>query len=159
MAKAAKTKKPTSRKPRYLTAKALGILSEERTALIAFTKADMPADDKVVLNGHVHYYNQCYVEDKGIARDQECGTAGCVAGYVFEHIRVVQGQHYARNRRNASDYISAAVYSDSHLLSDLYRRGDTTTLVTARKVVRRALRTGTVDWTPAREEWRRHHGQ
>lgn len=151
MAKAAKTKKPTSRKQRYLTAKALGILPEERTALIAFTKARTLGDSKVALNGHVHYYNQCYVEDEAVAEEKECGTAGCVAGYVFEHIHVVQRQRYVRNRISADGYISAAVYSDSNLLNDLYRRGDTTTLVVARKVVRTMLRTGVVDWSPAKD--------
>lgn len=86
--------------PKYRTAAQLGILPEERKALIAFVNA--PALGRTIaLNGHAHYYDQGEAQNYTEAEENHCGTAGCVAGFVFAHARVVQGKRTLRQARDA----------------------------------------------------------
>lgn len=145
----------------YKTAKELGILPEERRALIAFCKS--PALGRAVaLNGRSHYYRQDMVSDQDEAKQHGCGTAGCVAGYVFAHIRNVQGFKSVRGARTAEAYIERAAgsmdpWDDERgccvvnktipFLHGIYSEGDDEwTLGDARRVVGRALKTGVVTW-------------
>lgn len=141
---------------KYLTAKQLGILPEERKALIAFCTA--PTLGRIVaLNGHAHYYDQEVAETE--ASEHECGTAGCVAGFVLAHARIVQRKHSLRGERNAESYLERAVATDAPedewwnegkplvpVLYDLYTEDDPRTLSEARSVVAKMLRTGKVKW-------------
>lgn len=139
-------------KPKYLTAEKLGILPAERKALIAFVEA--PALGRIVaVNGKAHYYDQSEVQDTWVAERNECGTAGCVAGFVFAHARHVQKLRTLRGGRSAQAYINASFADDKDfnpktpLLNDLYEDGDSTrSLAEARAVVKRALTTGKVRW-------------
>lgn len=137
---------------KYLTAAKLGILPEERKALVAFvTKA---AEGQIVaLNGRKHYYDQRDVEMSFDYEEHTCGTEGCIAGYVFAHAKYIQKKRTLRAARSASDYINAS-WKEDYLknipdvpfLYNLYREGDRRTLNKARGVVRRALTTGKVSW-------------
>jgi hypothetical protein len=143
-------------KTKYLTAAKLGILPEERAALIAFVES--PTYGRVVVvNGKGHLYDQGAVEDPDEAKRHECGTAGCVAGYVFAHARHVQGVKRLRGARDADGYIDTAwnTVEDQRtgdekpvvpLLHALYGEGNERKLGEARKVVAKALRTGKVKW-------------
>lgn len=146
-------------KAKYLTSKQLGILPEERKALIAFATA--PALGRLVaVNGQAHYYDQGDVDDKDIAKEHECGTAGCVAGYVFAHARVVQKRRTLRGATTPYDYIEAAWATDETrdeygwkpgvarvpVLANLYGESGERTLKEARKVVTKMLQTGKVVW-------------
>lgn len=141
-------------KPKYKTADELGILPEERTALIAFVEA--PALGRVIsVNGKSHYYAQSYVADESVAQIHECGTAGCVAGFVFAHIRYVQKKRSVRHSADAEDYANAASsifmgeVDKRGVLEELFEEGQPCRLKDARKVVQHALRTGKVDWSRA----------
>lgn len=144
------SKKP---KQKYLTAEKLGILPEERTALIAFVTA--PSLGCIIaVNGHAHYYDQATVDNKETAGVTDCGTAGCVAGFVFAHAQVVQKKRTLRREKSPQSYIDQACSKDwaagryeSPLLHSLYREGKHWKLAQAKKVVDRALRTGNVVWT------------
>lgn len=152
---------------KYKTAKQLGILPEERTALIAFASA--PALGRTIaLNGRAHYYDQGHAQDGEQAEENHCGTAGCVAGFVFAHARYVQGKRKLRGATNADDYISAAGDIAHHsvpdeicarpddknwkptvpLLYELYSEGSERKLPEAQRVVAGMLRTGRVRWSP-----------
>lgn len=144
-------------KPNFKTAAQLGILPEERKALIAFVEA--PALGRVVsVNGHAHYYDQAHSSNQEQAETNECGTAGCVAGFIFAHARAVQGKRTLRGARNAQDYLDAACESElgdiydwdekpiAPLLNELFRHGEDEKLAYAKKVVVKALKTGRVDW-------------
>lgn len=143
------SKKP---KPKYLTAEKLGILPEERTALIAFVTA--PSLGCIIaVNGHAHYYDQATVDSKETAGMSDCGTAGCVAGFVIAHAQVVQKKRYLRNAKRPQSYIDEACSKDwatdrykAPLLHSLYREARRQKLAQAKKVVDRALRTGNVVW-------------
>jgi hypothetical protein len=147
--------------PKYLTASQLGILPEERKALIAFATA--PALGRTIsVNGHVHYYDQGDYNDEEAAEYNECGTAGCVAGFVFAHARHVQKKRTLRGQRSVEDYFYSAteykgqaeddVWTGTYdplvpLLRELYSESNSDQkLVHARKVVKRMLRTGKVNW-------------
>ena len=143
---------------KFLTASKLGILPEERKALIAFIKS--PALGRTVsVNGHAHFYAQGYVNDEGTAEDNECGTAGCVAGFVFAHAKHVQGKSRLRGARSPGGYIDNAcaekLFDDEDggvsipkvpVLSDLYRESYDYKLTDARKVVAKFLTSGKVVW-------------
>lgn len=139
-------------KPKYLTAAELGILPAERKALIAFVEA--PALGRIVsVNGKAHYYNQGQVDIPNTAAEHECGTAGCVAGFVFAHARHVQKLKLLRGASGARGYAEAAWEVDADdnpvcpLLSDIYAQGNNEiALAKARKVVAHALTTGKVKW-------------
>ena len=147
----------------YRSAKHLGILPEEREALIAFVKA--PALGRIVsVNGHAHYYDQEHASDKDQAKENECGTAGCVAGFVFAHVSTVQGKRHLRGARNADQYIDKATHTDKTdsiadyywedddgkpdipVLHELYTMGGEWKLSTTRRVVDGLLRLGKVRW-------------
>lgn len=140
---------------KYLTAAKLGILPEERKALIAFVDA-RTLGRIIEVNGHAHYYDQGHAANEWQAVENECGTAGCVAGFVFAHAKAVQGKRKLRGEDTAACYINAATdqaYDEYHncepvcpLLSDLYTEGQDHKLAEARKVVYKALRTGRVEW-------------
>lgn len=142
-----------AKKP-YLTAKQLGIFPEERKALIAFVKA--PSMGRVIeVDGKLHYYDQSEVDDEFVALKNECGTAGCVAGYVFAHAKSVQKLKKLRGVKSVSSYIDAAAsFSngsidelESPFLTALYEQGDgSITLTKAKIVVDKALKTGKVKW-------------
>lgn len=136
----------TKTKTKYLTADQLGILPEERKALIAFLVA--PSYGRVVIvNGKAHYYDQETASDPSVAKKHECGTAGCVAGYVFAHARNVQGLKRLRGAAGAQSYIDKAFDQNTGgLLDHLYEEQHERTLKEARAVVERALRTGKVRW-------------
>lgn len=149
----------------YLTAKQLGILPEERKGLIAFVETPS-LGRTLAVNGKAHLYDQGDIDNEEKAEENECGTAGCIAGFVFAHVRHVQKIKTLRSARNASDYIDAACedkgqfegddsdeadwnWVEKHiapLLADLYSEGGDRTLVEAKKVVSKALRTGKVAW-------------
>lgn len=151
-----------AKKKPYLTAAKLGILPEERTALIAFIEA--PALGRIIsVNGHAHFYDQGSVDIQSKAEENECGTAGCVAGYVFAHAKYVQGLKKVRDARSSDGYINAAwgliaikydEYGDvleegravAPLLKALYEESGDMKLDSARKVVDHMLRKGEVDW-------------
>lgn len=129
------------------TAKGLGILPKELKALKAFVTA--PALGRTVsVNGHAHYYKQNKIEIEYLAEENECGTAGCVAGFVFAHAKHVQGVRRLRGSRSATGYYNQAM--DTVILRDLYgQTGGTHKLATARKVVTKMLATGKVHWPRA----------
>lgn len=139
---------------KYLTAKQLGILPEERAALIDFVKA--PALGRTIaLNGRAHYYDQSNVDMPDTAKESDCGTAGCVAGYVFAHARRVQKKRTLRGADSARTYIGAAqgdydittgTEGPSTLFSELYGEGGDRKLPEAKRVVDKMLRTGKVLW-------------
>lgn len=137
---------------KYKTAAQLGILPEERTALIAFV--DAPALGRTIaVNGHAHYYDQGRVDSEELAEANECGTAGCVAGFVFAHVRRVQGKRSLRGARDAELYINRATDYDYEadgptvpFLEEIFSQGEPQKLSHTKKVVDKALRTGHVDW-------------
>lgn len=143
--------------PKYMTAAQLNILPAERKALIAFVQA--PALGRIVsVNGKAHYYDQGHASDDEQAKVNECGTAGCVAGFVFAHALHVQGLRSLRKMRSADDYIGEACderYDEetleyepvSELLTDLFSEGSSNrSLAEAKAVVDKMLRTGEVKW-------------
>ena len=156
-----KSKSKNSNRPNkkpYLTAKQLGILPEERTALIAFTKADH-IGNAMRLNGHAHYYDQT---NSNNGAQNGCGTSGCVAGYVFAYARHVGKKKTLRGATGPNGYISVAwgstsgEYSEegsymddkpiSPFLYSLYSEGEEKDVAHAQKVVDKALRTNKVKW-------------
>ena len=147
MAKARKvTRLRKPKKAEYLSAKALDILPEERKALIAFVAAPSLGRN-IALNGHAHHYNQGDVDDPCAARENECGTAGCVAGFVFAHATIVQGLRSLRDETCADGYLQSSHFWDCHMLDNLYGEGNTEIpLAHAKKVVDQMLKTGEVDW-------------
>ena len=131
--------------------------------------ASTQASATISVNGHAHYYDQDSAEDEKRAEENECGTAGCIAGFVFAHARHVQKKRTLRGARAARDYIRHAAciippgYDQNGvrvtegcddevpegavpILYHLYREGGDTKLAEARKVVERMLRTGKVVW-------------
>ena len=141
---------------KYKSAKELQILPEEHKALIAFVKA--PDLGRIVeVNGHAHFYDQSYADDDSTAKLAECGTAGCVAGFVFAHVKTVQKKRRLRGTVSADGYIEAACddnydyleHKYTHiapLLQRLYRMAAPYKLSTAKKVVETLLRHGKVSW-------------
>lgn len=136
----------------YKTAKQLGILPEERKALIAFVKAPF-LGRTIEVNGHAHYYDQNGADNPSEAEENECGTAGCVAGYVYAHAKIVQKVRRLRGCKNADEYIGCATeYHDQDeepvapVLYHLYIEGGDHKLAEARRVVDKMLRTGRVEW-------------
>ena len=143
MAKARKSAaKRKTKKPIYLSAKQLGILPEERKALIAFVNA--PAlGNNIAMNGHAHHYNQGTAESDDLAEKNECGTAGCVAGFVFAHATVIQGLRSLHGQVTADGYMNSC----GDILDGLYCEGNQDIrLALARRVVDHMLKTGEVDW-------------
>lgn len=136
---------------KYLTAKQIGILPEERKALVAFVKA-RHSENKMRLNGGTHYYDQSFVDDPGAASEHGCGTAGCIAGYVFAHARRVQGKRSLRGARTVDSYINKAWDEDANgnflipALGRLYVNGSHHLVPEAKRVVKKMLRTGKADW-------------
>lgn len=129
----------------YITADGLGITTAEHTALVAFATAE-PIDGNIIpLNGHRHYYIQRVVADYSAAADHDCGSAGCVAGYVFEHIIRIQRRERPRAALSAQGYIAHAV-SENMMLDRLYRFNQYVPFEQARVVVDHMLRTGSVEW-------------
>jgi hypothetical protein len=141
-------------KPKYRTSAQLGILPEERKALIAFVQA--PAQGGVItVDGHKHFYAQHTVQSWAAAKATGCRTAGCVAGFVWEHVTRVQRCKTLRGRYEALDYFCVCVRHEpapAVFLADLYSDANwAISLVQARQVVDRALRTGKVKW-PLRKD-------
>jgi hypothetical protein len=141
---------------KYLTADQLNILPEERKALIAFANATT-LGRIVSLNGKAHYYDQGVADAPEVAEENHCGTAGCVAGFVFAHARVIQGKRSLRGQRSADEYIEAAFEHVENkggeltpvapLLDELYGESYSGwTLPDAQRVVGNMLRTGKVKW-------------
>jgi hypothetical protein len=158
-----KSSKTSPKKPKsFMTAKALGIMPEERKALIAFIKAPHLGNN-IALNGKAHHYNQSYVDNEDHAEDSGCGTAGCVAGYVFWHAKIVQKLRKLRNTNNPDAYIEI-VWSENKFWSEdneiaseknpmyceplqaLYDEGEEHAVEETKKVVDKFLRTGKVCW-------------
>lgn len=135
----------TKRREQYLTAKQLGILPEERKALIAFAEA--PRHDRIMaLNGHSHYYNQLYLTGPERATAEHCGTAGCIAGYVFAHAKNVQNQATLRGSHFVHGYLDN-VGTASDMLCRLYSDVQPSrTVPEAQRVVKTMLRTGKAQW-------------
>ena len=141
---------------KYKTAKQLEMLPAERKALIAFVR--QPTLGRIVsVNGHAHYYDQSTIDSPNTARNTECGTAGCVAGFVFAHARHVQHLKKLRNSAKASTYISHACLTKYNpetgdepyvapLLAELYGESGDYKLEVARKVVKGLLQKGKVVW-------------
>lgn len=129
----------------YKTADELGVTTEEHTALIAFATAEPIDGDIIPLNGRRHFYIQRFISDYVAAQNHDCGSAGCVAGYVFEHITHIQHGIRPRGALGAQGYIAHAV-SENMMLDDLYRFNRYVPFEQARLVVDHMLRTGGVNW-------------
>tara|TARA_R110000868_G_scaffold158980_2_gene387418 strand:+ start:1079 stop:1513 length:435 start_codon:yes stop_codon:yes gene_type:complete len=141
---------------KYKTAKQLGILPEEHKALVAFVKAPV-LGRTISVNGHAHYYDQELTNDRYTAKENECGTAGCVAGFVLAHVQNVQKKRKLRGYSTPWNYIEAAWHAPWNektykhepvcpILYDLYSEVDEHKLAEARRVVDKMLKTGRVDW-------------
>lgn len=142
----------------YKTAKELGISSVERTALKAFAEAKVIGTRHVPLNGHFHLYDQGYIDasPRSFLEARGCGTAGCVAGYVYAHVKIVQNKVKELGARSAQQYIDKAAgggfgcfgYSDvPRPLRPLYVEDDSSySAQQAQGVVRKFLQTGRIEW-------------
>jgi hypothetical protein len=129
---------------KYLSSKELGILPEERKALIAFVKS--PFEGNIIeVNGSSHFYDQRYTESFA----EGCKTAGCVAGYVFAHVRKVQKKNKLRGAKCAWQYFYEAALpaGKGDILEGIYSQNERVSLSKAIKVVKKALKTGKVDWS------------
>src|SRR5208282_5384561 len=107
----------------------------------------------------LHYYDQVQIDEPETAKEHGCGTAGCVAGYVFAHVKYVQKKRMLRGASTAHRYIRYYIdpwgkideetgdyVVNRVLLNHLYSDGSPRSLDVARRVVDNMLRTGNVTW-------------
>jgi hypothetical protein len=164
MSKKAKSRKSSKKSSKtlnpYKTAKQLGLLPVEREALIAFVKAPSLGNN-IALNGHAHHYNQGVSDDADLASNNHCGTAGCVAGYVFHYAKIMAKMKKLRDVDNADDYIETVMLVEvqddwdspswpnrnphyNPMLKKLYQEGGDKEIVKAKAAVDYMLRNGKV---------------